>query len=408
MTRLKLLLLPLLASLFFACVTSTPLPEDQTAGNSQAAAGENSTSDSAAAEINTVLTTQPLDTTHVKLLGRSVFMDDCIFLGYTCTGAEFDISARRLNVTIAGDSAANMVQDNGAAARICVFLNGERLLDKMILEQSQTFTVFDKADLVEGTIRILKVSECSSSLAAIEAIQTDEGGTISATAPRQLKIEFIGDSITCGYGVDDLNSGHHFATATEDGTKTYAYKTAAALNADFSFVSVSGSGIISSYTGNGTRNTASLVPTFYDKLGFTWGNKIFGKSPASIEWEFASFQPDIVVINLGTNDSSYTQGLAGRVTEFTDAYKTFIYDVRAKNPAAQIICSLGIMGQDLCTAVENAVKTYIGETDDEKVSTLRYAQHSMSDGIAADWHPSEKTHAKAATKLVDKIHSLGY
>lgn len=407
MLRLKHILFPLLASLVFACASNTPLPENQAAGNSQSAAGENSSTDSTS-EINTVLTTHPLDDSHVRLLGRSVFMEDCVFLGYTCTGVEFDISARRLNVSIAGDSGANMVQDNGSAARICVFLDDERVLDKMILEQSQTFTVFDKPELVEGTVRILKVSECSSSLAAIEKIQTDENGTISATAPRELSIEFIGDSITCGYGVDDLNSGHHFATSTEDGTKTYAYKAASALNADFSFVSVSGSGVISSYTGDGSRNTSSLVPTFYDKLGFVWSSRIFGRNPAKFQWEFANFQPDIVVINLGTNDASYTKGNSQRIAEYEQAYVAFIKDVRSKNPGAHIICSLGIMGQDLCDAVDNAVASYIGETDDAKISTLRYAQQRASDGIAADWHPSEKTHAKAATKLVEEIQSLGY
>lgn len=49
-------------------------------------------------------------------------------------------------------------------------------------------------------------------------------------------MEFIGDSITCGYGVDDPDKEHHFKTATEDVTKAYAYKTALALNADYSMV----------------------------------------------------------------------------------------------------------------------------------------------------------------------------
>lgn len=29
-------------------------------------------------------------------------------------------------------------------------------------------------------------------------------------------IRFIGDSITCGYGVDDEDRDHHFATGTEE------------------------------------------------------------------------------------------------------------------------------------------------------------------------------------------------
>ncbi|MGO4271005.1 hypothetical protein AB4Z22_14345 [Paenibacillus sp. TAF58] len=49
-----------------------------------------------------------------------------------------------------------------------------------------------------------------------------------------------------------------------DVTKTYAYKTAAALQADYSVVAYSGHGIVSGYTGNGEKNTGLLVPNNYD------------------------------------------------------------------------------------------------------------------------------------------------
>ena len=52
-------------------------------------------------------------------------------------------------------------------------------------------------------------------------------------------IEFIGDSITCGYGVDDEVAEHHFATGTEDTTRAYALRTARKLGVDYSLVSLS-------------------------------------------------------------------------------------------------------------------------------------------------------------------------
>ena len=77
-----------------------------------------------------------------------------------------------------------------------------------------------------------------------------------------------------------------------------------------------------------------------------------------------------------------------------------------ENKDAQIICTLGLMGGDLFPAIEEAVKSYSAETGDKRVSTLRFANQQMSDGIAADWHPTEKTHAKAAKLLTEKIQSL--
>ncbi len=344
------------------------------------------------------------DTDHVKHLGRSFFMDDRLLMCYSSTGVEFNIKAKRLDVTIEGDNSASG-SDNGNAARLVAFVNGERKLDTMILSKSQSYTIFNDEEIVEGEVRIIKVSEAANSIAAISKITVNEDGTISPTAPRDLKIEFIGDSITCGYGVDDLVKEHHFKTSTEDNTKSYAYKTAANLKADYSMVCASGWGVVSGYSGNGAKQEAQQIPRFYDKMAVGWSS-IAGVTPKNTAWDFASFVPNFIVINLGTNDASYTKGDSKKITEYKDAYIAFLKDIRSKNPDAHIICSLGIMGQDLYPAIESAVSEYQAETGDSKVTPLKFANQNMSDGIAADWHPSEKTHAKAAALLTAKIKEL--
>ena len=345
------------------------------------------------------------DSSHIKPMGRTLFFDDQLILCYSSTGAEFNINAKRLDITITGDSNARMTVDNGYAARIAVFVNGERKLDEMILSPTQTFTVFDDKQPTAGLVRVLKISEASSSIAAISKITTDKQGTISSTAASPLKIEFIGDSITCGYGVDDPDRNHHFKTSTEDNTKTYAYKTAQNLDADYSMLSVSGWGIISGYSENGAKQASSQLPRYYDRLAVSWTN-INCVDPKVVRWDFTTFIPDVIVINLGTNDATYTKGNSTKIDEYKEAYSAFLKDIRSKNPDAQIICSLGMMGQDLCNAVKAVVDSYSTLTGDTKVSFLKFANQNMSDGIVADWHPSEKTHEKAATLLTAKIKSI--
>lgn len=345
------------------------------------------------------------DTEHVKPLGRTLFFDDMLLMGYSCTGAEFKVKAKHLDITIAGDNKANMPVDNGSAARIVVFVDGERKLDEMILSPSQTFTVFDNTQTVEGLVRVIKVSEATSSLAAISKITTDKAGVIYPAEERKLKLEFIGDSITCGYGIDDLDRNHHFKTSTEDGSKTYAYKTAANLDADYSMVSISGWGIISGYSGDGKKQANSQLPRYYDRLAVSWST-IDGVDPKVVRWDFNSFVPDIVVVNLGTNDSSYTKKDSAKIAEYKAAYVEFLKDIRAKNEKAYIICSLGMMGQDLCAAVKEAVTEYSSQTGDTRICDLKFANQSFADGIAADWHPSEKTHEKAANLLTAKIKEI--
>ena len=86
-------------------------------------------------------------------------------------------------------------------------------------------------------------------------LQRDGGGRWSALEDAYLGvngkyIEFIGDSITCGYGIDTACEANTFSTTNENVNKAFSYLTAAALGADASFVSYSGHGLISGYTGN--------------------------------------------------------------------------------------------------------------------------------------------------------------
>lgn len=113
-------------------------------------------------------------------------------------------------------------------------------------------------------------------------------------------IEFVGDSITCGYGVDAKDQNENFKTLTENFSKTYAYLAAQALDADYSVVAFSGHGIISGYSGDGTKNAEGTLPKYYTKLG---RNENY---PG--DWDFENHQPDFVVINLGTNDNTYVKG----------------------------------------------------------------------------------------------------
>jgi lysophospholipase L1-like esterase len=342
---------------------------------------------------------------NVRFLGRTYFDNDVLWAIYSSSGAEFNVKAKRLDVCFKGDSQANLLSPEGQTglARVVVFVNGERKLDELIYQPEQNFVVFDGTEEVEGVVQIIKVSEVANSVAGIKAISLDEGGKLWPTEQKELKIEFIGDSITCGYGVDDEDRNHHFSTTTEDSTKTYAYKTAQALNADYSFVSISGWGVISGYTSNPAKKSEyQVLPKYYDKLGFSYGSSFDGNMPQNIQWDF-SFEPDIVVINLGTNDDSYCKGDKDKVAEFTREYKNFITKIRRYNPDAYILCTLGIMGNSLFPAIQNAVNEFQTETGDQKVDTLQFANQNMADGIAADWHPTEKTNEKAAKLLIEKL-----
>lgn len=382
--------------------SNTGSGSDSSSTSSDAAGGaENSTEDT------TMELTQKsfsANEENVKLIGRTTEYESIRWLALSASGVEFTFTGTSASFTLVGDS---MYSNEEKRSRYAVYINGELTVDDVVDAAEKTVEVFSSDEAAETTVKLLKLSEAQESTMGIKSIDVTSVGELTPTAEKELKLEFIGDSITCGYGVDDEDKDHHFKTTTEDATKAYAFKTAQTLDADYSLVSYSGNGIISGYTSDGTKQESQRVPDVYDKVGKSWGswNEF---NVESVEWDFSKFQPDYVVINLGTNDASYTGSDKERVLEFAAAYKEFLKTVREKNPNAHIICSLGVMGADLYkNGVQRAVDEYIEETGDTNVSAFKFTQQDANtNGLAADWHPTEATHEIAAKELTDYIKSL--
>ena len=338
---------------------------------------------------------------YVKYLGRSVYQDDELWFGLTDSGVSFDFTGKHVEMNLMGDSAA-FGEQNGA--RIKVYADDKVVYDKCLTDSPFETIKFDFDESGEHTVRLLKASECANSTVQLENIFVD-GDSIKPSANGSHTIEFVGDSITCGYGVDGKDQNEHFLTSTEDGTKTYAYKTAEHFKADISCVSFSGCGAISGYSDNGKQNTQNLMKDFYENTGHSYSNK-GGKRLDDIPWDFKT-NPELIVINLGTNDSSYTKGKAERIDEFKAAYTDLLKQIRAKNPDSEMLCILGLMGKDLYPAITEAVDAYKSETGDNKINCCEIdGINSTEDGFGSDYHPKEASHERAANTLISKIEEL--
>lgn len=344
-----------------------------------------------------------MNETNVKLLGRTTLMEDTLWLALSGAGVDFDFTGKKLDITIVGDNAAN-----GAAssqARFAIYVDGERVIDQMLDEEEKIVTAVDNAESKTVNVKVIKLSETAMSTMGIKPIKLADGEKIAPVAAKAHKIEFVGDSITCGYGVDDEVKENHFSTETEDVTKTYAYKTAQALDADYSMFSISGYGVISGYSSNGKKVESQQLPQFYGKLGFSWNQFNGATAPNEVEWDFEKFQPEVIVINLGTNDDTYCKG-DEKKQEYVDGYVAFIKQIREVNPDAEIFCTLGIMGAALYPSVEEACYYYTKETGDEKIHSFKYKTQDGTLGYAADWHPTEATHQQASDELVAEIKTV--
>ena len=117
------------------------------------------------------------------------------------------------------------------------------------------------------------------------------GGTLVPTPAPARFIEFVGDSMTCGYGVLGPGAECPFSADTEAETHAFGALTASALDAAHVAIAYSGKGVVRNYGGD----TDGLLPELYLR---TFADD------ASSAYGFDQYVPDVVVINLGTNDYS--------------------------------------------------------------------------------------------------------
>lgn len=334
----------------------------------------------------------------VRPIGRSFYEGGVRYLSYSGSGIEFACKGEYVTIKLIDDSQGRYL--NNHKARYAIYKDGIIVEDNILTESERLCTVTLDGYGRESVIKILKLSEAQYSAMGIGEISVYGKERIKPTEEKELKIEFIGDSITCGYGIDEENSNGYFTTATENFTKTYAYITAENLSADYSAVCFSGYGVYSGYT-TGAINAEDVVPLYYDKACYLYGGR-------EILWDFTKSQTDIVVINLGTNDASYcAKSVSGR-QEFTRRYTDFIRQVRYCNPNAYILCVLGDMNNSLYFCIESAVDDYVNSSFDFRVSAMTLEYKMGENDIVINGHPGYMSNLYAATELTAKIRELIY
>ncbi|MDP4274224.1 MAG: SGNH/GDSL hydrolase family protein [Bacteroidota bacterium] len=158
-------------------------------------------------------------------------------------------------------------------------------------------------------------------------------------APKKRKIEFYGNSITCGYAMEDHSGKDSWFGYYENNYLSYAAITARHFNAQYYCNSKSGIGILISWF-------PLVMREMYDRLD---------PVDSTSKWDFTKYTPDIVVINLFQNDSwlvnqperaEFKKNFGVKApdeNQIIAAYRNFVASIRSKYPQASIICALGSM-----------------------------------------------------------------
>jgi hypothetical protein len=267
----------------------------------------------------------------------------------------------------------------GKSADIVVYIDSKAA----VIKTGANNTVSLATGLAAGNHTVKLVARFASDEIAFQGFVLASGASTLAAEKSKGWIEFIGNSITSG------------SNTTNGNISAFPWLVGESLNADRAIISYPGTTLVNGYHLNFNGMPAIGMEVQYTKVN-TSSLTPATTDPINKSWNFTDYTPDLVVINIGTNDGN---GAGVPSTKFQTSYLNFLKLIRGKYPKAQIF-ALRTFGGYMETQTQTSVTQLVngGDTRLHYVNTKGWLASSdfASDGL----HPTDAGHVKVAAKIV--------
>ncbi len=272
----------------------------------------------------------PFSDKHISYQGRIVFKRDAAELSWPGTSVTLNFQ---------GTGISAQVKDGDTSNYYNVIIDNDSIYKIHFDTLKKTYSLASNLPYGKHSIQLFKRTEWDKGKTWFYGFEFNEKIKLpEPSKPPNRKIEFYGNSITCGYAIEDTVQDSYVGYY-ENCYDAYAAITARHFNAQYYLIAKSGIGITISWF-------PLLMPEMYDRSDPTDSNS---------KWDFSKYTPDVVVINLLQNDCWLVNkpdheqfknrfGTKPPGEEYIiRSYKNFVQSIRNKYPEAQIICMLGNM-----------------------------------------------------------------
>ncbi len=262
-------------------------------------------------------------------------------------------------------------------------------VEKRIQTKSARDTIIVAQNLSEGihTVVIFKNTEANIGYVEFAGVRCQK--LLKPDTKPKRKIEFIGNSITCGTGSDvsEIPCGKGEWQDQHNAYLSYGAITARAVNAQYHLSAVSGIGLMHSCC-----NMNVIMPKVFDKISMR---------NDTISWNFYKYQPDVVTVCLGQND-----GVQDSVT-FCNNYILFIKQLRGYYPKSTfVLLSSPMADSKLRNFMRSSIESVINSMNkqgERKIHSYIFEKQFPS-GCHA--HPDLKEHRIIASELTAYINKI--
>jgi len=334
----------------------------------------------------------------IRYVGRWDTSDPTVArAAWSATAFSFRFTGTSLELALEDTALSDGTPDDDWLA---VTLDGRELPPFALSQGRRTYEIAGGLAPRTHEVAVAKRTEAEVGTIGLVGITLDPGASLGPRpeSPPRI-IEIVGDSISTGFGVLGPNADCPFSAATEDATQAYGALAARDFGADVWIAAWKGKGVLR----NDDPNDADTLPRLYERL-----------RPGDPGSAYAySVHPDVVVLNVGTNDFART---APPDAEFRAAYASFVARLRALHPDAFLVLALGPMLFDegainFRTLVRNAIAATIAERrgqGDERIEMIELWA-DPADGVGCQVHPNRVTHRRMADELVRLLEAkLGW
>ena len=293
---------------------------------------------------------------------------------------------------------------------VAVELNGAPLLRMPLHQGVQDVCIFrGMTSGVPKYVRLFKETQPVSDDPAHRLFVRKVSGTAGEFLPlpeHTCRLEFVGDSLTSGEGVIGAREEEDWVPALFSASRTWAKQCADLMCADFRLISQSGWGVRSGWD----NNPGHTLPGIYEQIcGPALGreNREMGAQQRN---DFTSWQPDAILINLGTNDANamgnpawegpagqrfQQKNDAGGLASLENTVVDFLKMLRQHNPAAKLVWAYGMADAPLQSCLEGAVERFCRETGEQSAYYLPLPGVT-EDTMGSRRHPGPRCHQSAA------------